>query len=219
MENMNKFFDLIIQTIKGKNIQRILQNWKIAEHCQNLKGVIIDLGSGKNPSYQRYWKIFPSKFITIDIDKNNEPDIIADINKPLPLGDNFADVVFLFNVIYIIEKPEKLIKEIFRILKDGGIFFFYFPFIFNESKEPDDYIRFTSQSIERLLKNVGFKEYQIISVGERFTAAVDLIDRILIFNILKIPLRIIALFLDWVWPKKLKQFHPCPMGYFVKGIK
>ncbi|XOB41354.1 MAG: methyltransferase domain-containing protein [Candidatus Nealsonbacteria bacterium] len=216
---MNKLLDLIKEIYRKKGIQRILMNWQIFEHCKDLKGVMIDLGAGRNPSYYRYWRINPSQFIKVDIDKKTKPDVVADLNKTLPFDNNFADAAFLFNTLYIIKKPEELIKEIFRILKNNGKFFIYSPFIFNESKEPNDYFRYTSQGIEHLLKVGGFKDYQIVSVGERFTSAFNLIEKIIIFDILKIPLILLALFLDKIYPKKLKKLHPCPMGYFVKTKK
>ena len=95
---MNKFLDLIKKTLQGKSIGRILMNWQIFEYCKDLGGVMIDLGAGRNPSYYRYWKINPSRFIRVDIDERTKPDIVADLNEPLPFDNNFADVVFLFNV-------------------------------------------------------------------------------------------------------------------------
>ena len=95
---MNKFLDLIKETLKRKSIYRILMNWAIYENCQDLKGLMIDLGGGEKPSYYNYWKINPTSFIVVDIDEK-KPDIVCDLNKPLPFEDNFADVIFLFNVI------------------------------------------------------------------------------------------------------------------------
>ena len=41
---MNKFFDLIKETYRGKSILGILMHWQTFEHCKNLEGVMIDLG-------------------------------------------------------------------------------------------------------------------------------------------------------------------------------
>ena len=215
---MNKFLDLIKETLKRKSIYRILMNWAIYENCQDLKGLMIDLGGGEKPSYYNYWKINPTSFIVVDIDEK-KPDIVCDLNKPLPFEDNFADVIFLFNVIYIINKPENLVKEIHRVLKSDGKFFLCSPFIFNEAKEPHDYFRLTSEGISTILDEARFKNYQIIPFGERFTAALFLTEKLVILNILKIPIRLLALFLDKIYPKKLKKFHPCPIGYFIEAIK
>lgn len=195
-------------------------NWQVFEHCRNLNGVIIDLGSGKNPSYYKYWSIGPSKFIRVDIDAKEKPDIVADLNKtPLPFRDNFADVILLFSVIYILEEPKEFMREIFRVLKKGGKLCLYSPFIFNESREPKDYLRFTSQGLERVLRKAGFSQYRLIPVGGRFTSALYLSEKIFLLKTIKIILRIMALFLDQIYPKKLKAFHPCPIGYFINAVK
>lgn len=208
---MHKFWDLIKETYRGKSIPRILMNWQVFEHCSNLQGVLIDLGAGKDPSYQKYWQIKPLKLIRADME--------IDLNKSLPFENNYADAVFLFSVIYIIKKPEELMKEVFRILKSGGKLFIYSPFIFNESREPDDYLRFTSQGLERLLREAGFRKYRIIPVGGRFTAALYLSEKIFLLKTIKLFLRITALCLDAIYPNKLNKLHPCPVGYFVEAIK
>lgn len=52
--------------------------------------------------------------------------ILTDACK-LPLPDNNIDVAFFVNTIQLIESPEKLFKEIQRILKPGGRLIFNYP--------------------------------------------------------------------------------------------
>src|SRR3989338_8068056 len=150
---------ILKETYCGKTIARTLFNLEISKHVKNIGGVVIDLGGGKNPSYERFWSIMPEKFIRVDVNKNTEPDIIADLNQPLPFNNNYADMIFLFNVIYILESPQKTLREINRILKSGGKLFITSPFIFNEAKEPNDYWRFTSEGLEKLLKESRSEEH------------------------------------------------------------
>jgi len=49
-----KIFNFIKQVFQGKSIYRILFNWQVQEHCQNLTGKCLDLAGGKNPSYYHY---------------------------------------------------------------------------------------------------------------------------------------------------------------------
>ncbi len=216
---MNKFLDLIKETRKGKTIGRTLFNWKIRERTKDLKGAVVDLGSGKNASYKRYIMGKPEKIINIDINPDTDPEIIADINKTLPLPDGFADAVFLFSVVYILENPEEVLKEIRRILKFEGRFLMSAPFIFNEAKEPADYWRFTSSGIYKLLRNAGFKNIEIEPVGERFTAAAYLTSFIFVFWPVKFLLYILAISLDKLMPDKMKLKQPAPIGYFVTARK
>lgn len=216
---MNYFTNLFKETYRGKTIARTLFNLEISKHAANIGGTVVDLGGGKSPSYERFWQIKPDKFIRVDINEKAEPDIVADLNKPLPFSDNFADVVFLFNVIYILEKPEQILKEIHRVLKSGGKLFLTSPFIFNEAKEPVDYWRFTGQGLEKIVKESGFNNFFIEPVGERFSAAVYLISPFLFFWPIKFAFYCLALLFDKMIPKKLKLKQPCPIGYFVKAQK
>jgi len=205
--------ELFKETMKGKSIGRILFNWEVRKHCSNLRGVMIDLACGSDkPSYYRFWSINPSKLIRVDSDEKARPDIVANLDESLPFKDDFADNVFLFNAIYILKKPENLVKEVFRILKDGGVFYFSSPFIFNESPEPHDYWRFTSEKLREFLEDAGFREIKIVPLGERFSAASYLIAPFLP-RLLRFPLYILSLFLDKTLSKR-KSDHPCPISYF-----
>jgi len=146
---------------------------------------------------------------------DTSPEIVADLNKTLPLPDGFADAVFLFGVIYILENPEEVLKEIRRILKSEGRLLMSAPFIFNEAKEPADYWRFTSSGIYKLLQNAGFNKIEIEPIGERFTAAAYLTSSFFIFWPFKFLLYILAIGLDKLIPGKIKLKHPAPIGYFV----
>lgn len=216
---MNKFSTLFHETRRGKTIARTLFNWEIEKHVKNINGVVIDLGGGENPSYERFWQIKPEKFIRVDINGKTEPDVVANLNKPLPFSDNFTDTIFLFNVIYILEDPVKTLREINRILKPGGRLFITSPFIFNEAKEPNDYWRFTSEGLEKILKEAGFNEILIKPVGERFSAAVYLISPFLLFWPVKFLFYVLAIGLDKIIPQKLKLKQPCPIGYFIEAKK
>lgn len=216
---MNKFFDLIKETRNGKTIGRTLFNWKIRERTKDLRGIVVDLGSGKNASYRRYLTGNPEKIITVDINPDTDPEIIADLNKKLPLSDEFADAVFLFSVIYILENPEEILQEIRRILKTKGCLLMSAPFIFNEAKEPADYWRFTSSGIYKLLHSAGFSKIEIKPIGERFTAAAYLTSSVFIFWPFKFLIYILAISLDKLMPDKIKLKQPAPIGYFVTARK
>lgn len=216
---MNHLFSLLQETYHGKTIARTLFNWEIGKSVKNINGIIVDLGGGFKPSYERFWQIKPEKFIRVDVNEGAEPDVVADLNKSLPFSDSFTDVVFLFNVIYILEDPVKTLREINRILKPDGKLFITSPFIFNEAKEPNDYWRFTSEGLEKLLKEAGFYVFLIKPVGERFSAAAYLISPFLFFWPIKFLFYAAAIILDRFIPKKLKLKQPCPVGYFIEALK
>ena len=215
-----KIFDFVKQVFQGRSIYRILFNWQVQKHCQNLTGACLDLAAGDKPSYLKYWSLAPgAKLITADYDQSKNPDLIIPFDQPIPLENNSIDNVFLFNAIYIIKEPEKAIKEIYRILKKDGKLFLGSPFVSNEAKEPNDYRRLTSQGLEDILTQGGFMNFRLIPYGERATAAVHLLHNFFIFNFIRLFAFTKALLFDKLIPRKIKRLHPCPLGYFVIARK
>lgn len=216
---MNKVFDFIKQVFSGKTISRILFNCQVKNNCQNLMGTCVDLASGKNPSYQRYWKLNCDKLIRSEYSNDNRPNLVIDLNRKIPLADNYADNVFLFNALYILKKPGESLKEVHRILKSSGSLFLSSPFVANEMPEPDDYFRFTSQKLKEMLSEAGFAEVKITPYGERFTAAVYILHDFFLLNTMRFFAFSLALFLDKIMPRKIKNNRPFPIGYFVIAKK
>jgi len=62
-------------------------------------------------------------------------------------------------------EPEMVLKEVFKVLKPEGIFFFTVPFLWNLHEVPNDEYRYTPFSLERHLKNAGFKEINLNATG------------------------------------------------------
>jgi SAM-dependent methyltransferase len=221
---MNKAVDLIKETLKGKTFYRILFNWMVADHCVALGGVCIDLASGKDPSYARYWKIKPERLIKVDLNKLSEPDVIADLNSPLPFPENFADNIFLFNFLcYFSSSPLSLLREIRRVLKPGARVFLTGEFIKSEETGATDLNRFTSKQLETILLQAGLSEIKILSMGERFCAAGNLTDfavgNFIMIRFLKIFSRLICLSLDRLSSRRMKKNYLCPIGWFVIARK
>ena len=221
---MNKFWDLIKETMKGKSFYRVLFNWKVAEYCVDLDGVCVDLACGKKgASYRRYWDVSPGKLIRVDVDEKNKPDVVANLNDFLPFEDNFADNIFLFNAFYMIDQPEKLLSEIYRILKDDGRIFMTAQFIKSEESSVVDLHRYSSRKLQGMLKDTGFKKAEVYPIGRRFSALGNLCDfawgNFFLFRFLKIFSRLFCLFLDKMSPKKLEKNYPCPIAWFVIAKK
>lgn len=71
----------------------------------------------------------------------------ADFDKPLPVDDNFADVVVSLHVFEHLPRPEFTVAEVARILKPGGIFLMGTPVVpkvaasFGEKRYQDELSR------------------------------------------------------------------------------
>lgn len=94
---------------------------------------------------------------------NQKPDILADVNKKLPLKEKAFDVAIMLQVLEYLEKPRVAFNEIARILKPNGVLILTSPFMYPIHDEPFDRNRFTQTQIKSFLKGAGFKIVKIKS--------------------------------------------------------
>lgn len=210
---MNKFFDTIRSGVRGQSIYRVLSQQALKENSPILSGQVIDLAGGGKNNYFNYLNLENVEYSNADIKSRQDVDIVLDLTKPLPLANDSFDSALLFNCLYIFENPIQVLKEVNRIVKPGGFLLLITPFVFNESPEPTDYWQFTSQGLTKILVQAGFKEIEIILFGERFSAAVYLLNKFLILNFLRPLFYLPAILLDKLAPSGVKKNHPCPVGY------
>jgi SAM-dependent methyltransferase len=135
------------------------------------QGSLLDIGCGKMP-YKEYI-LNHSKVETytgLDIenarvyDSSIQPDFTWD-GKRMSFENESFDCAFGTEVLEHCPKPEIVLKEVYRILKPGGIFFFTVPFLWNLHEVPQDEYRYTPFALERHLKNSGFKEIELKATG------------------------------------------------------
>lgn len=91
---------------------------------------ILDLGCGESrlnemekfPKLMRIVNSNKVDVIGVDYNSNVKPDIIADLNRGIPLEDNSVDIVYSNLFLEHIEEKNKLfiLKEIWRVLKPRG---------------------------------------------------------------------------------------------------
>lgn len=123
--------------------------------------LVLDVGCGRKPYFQFFKE---SYYIGVDLPQGNSfADIYANA-LCLPFKDNVFDVVIATQVLEHINEVEAFIKEIFRVLKEGGYLILTVPFIWGLHDEPNDYFLFTKYGLSHLLIKVGFK---IVFLEER----------------------------------------------------
>lgn len=138
------------------------------------KGVILDLGSqeGKLHNFLKE-KLKHSKIIGVDIVKNENVDVVHDLNQKFPFENNYSDTIIAGEIIGHMLNPFMFLQECNRVLKPNGILILTTPNMTSLTyilkmqsigKKLSIYTRqdphlygFSMEMLELLLKRVGFK--------------------------------------------------------------
>ena len=116
--------------------------------------IIYDIGSkdaragyafGKPPT--------DAKIVCVDIEESVGVDLVADAHNLHMVDNDSVDFVTSISVLEHVKYPQKVIKEIHRILKPGGIIYINVPFIFPFHAAPSDFYRFSHKGIEILCED------------------------------------------------------------------
>ena len=143
----------------------------IKKNLPNLKGKLLDTGCGKMP-YRDYilTNSDVTNYVGLDIEnaisysESVKPDVTWD-GKKMPFEDNSFDCAFATEVLEHVPEPAVFLSEVFRVLKQKGMFFFTTPFLWPLHEVPHDEYRYTPFAIERLLKQEGFVDTNINALG------------------------------------------------------
>ena len=84
------------------------------------------------------------------------------MNEGLSVLDDVADLVLCTEVLEHTKDPAFVIKELYRIAKQGGIVILTTPFVWPVHEAPNDYYRFTNFGLVHLLHQAGFKESKVV---------------------------------------------------------
>ncbi len=208
------FFQIYGQLLKGKSLLRSLMNYKLKDY--ELRGEVVDIGGGINPSYYQYLKIDKNAIIrSVDLVEGDDNRKIINLEKdPLPFNENSIDQVLLFNILEHIYNYQFLVGEARRILKEGGRAIGFVPFFINVHPDPHDFFRYTKEALELIFKEAKFKDQQIIIIGLgpfsiNFNNIIFLFPRIV--NIIIFPLYyFLDLIILKIRPRLTERF---PLGY------
>jgi SAM-dependent methyltransferase len=143
----------------------------IQKYKKFYKGKLYDLGCGEKP-YKEYFLQYVDEYIGVDWSDtlhDLKADIVADLNKPLPIEDEVADTLISFSVLEHLCEPQTLLNEAYRILKKDGYFILQVPWQWSVHEAPYDYFRYTPYRLKYLFEKAGFKEVEITPNAAFFT--------------------------------------------------
>jgi len=102
-----------------------------------------------------------TSYIGLELDtianrKNKKADYFYD-GTTFPFQDNEFDSVITNEVFEHVFNPDNFLREIYRVLKPGGILLITVPFVWDEHEQPFDYARYSSFGLKHLLEKSGFE--------------------------------------------------------------
>lgn len=144
-----------------------LFNESLRQNFPAICGVVYDFGCGTRP-YEADILQHAKEYIGIDWDKTQhvlQADIVADMNKPLPIKSGVADTVVSFQVLEHLCEPQTMLNEAYRILKPEANILITVPFQWWMHEAPYDYFRYTRHGLEYMFTKAGFTDVIVSEVG------------------------------------------------------
>ena len=142
--------------------------WKEFSYRQ-LKGRVLDIGAGNRHAIKAQKDV--ECYVSIDLIPRDKPTVVADAHF-LPFMDEVFHSVIARAVLEHVEDEQRVVEEVARVLKPGGIFVFSAPFIY-PIHDAVDHHRFTIYSIKSLAERHGFEIVRLTSSGGYFGVLAD----------------------------------------------
>lgn len=157
-----------------------------------LSGRVVDLGAKSQEAlHYDFIEVDGAEITYCDIAPRTPEIAKVDLEEPLPFESNQFDYVLLIHVLEHIYKTDQLLAEMRRICRGEALI--VVPFAGQYHADPHDYYRFTHEALERKLRDAGFIEVEIKTVGRGpLLTAYNEIERAF-----SRPLRIGFLLLAW----------------------
>jgi ubiquinone/menaquinone biosynthesis C-methylase UbiE len=151
---------------------RLLVERALKREVANLRtGTVLEIGAGQANSHIEHLNE-DFQYYSLDICAAARPVIVGDA-LALPLHDQSMDSIMMFEVMEHVPTPDLLLRECFRVLKEGGTMIGSTRFMYPQHGSPSDYYRFTEAALKTLLED--FSELRILKLGNKWHVVVDIL--------------------------------------------
>lgn len=133
-------------------------------------GKVLDVGCGNKP-YESLFNGIITNYTGCDVIQSSlsKVDVICEATS-LAFEDNQFDTVFSTQVIEHVSDPFKMVTELHRVLKPGGILILSAPFCWELHEEPYDFYRYSKYGLRFMLENHGFELSKLVANGGKWAA-------------------------------------------------
>ena len=125
-------------------ISPVLVSRSYREAIRESEGLVVSLGSGNST--------IAKDAVNVDLFDYDNVDIVTDIHT-LPFKDGSVGCVVNLAVLEHVQEPDRILGEVYRVLKPGGLIYSVIPFMQPFHASPHDYHRYTRPGIEYLHRN------------------------------------------------------------------
>jgi SAM-dependent methyltransferase len=215
---MNNYLIFLKFILTNNTLLRVLQIYKCLGI--NLIGLSLEFGAinNKDKTFSNFFK-GSNKFHYTNLVPNKELNIFySDLTKKIKISKNKYKNILIFNILEHLPKYDLAFSETHRILKKGGYLIGSVPFLYQVHGAPNDYFRFTKDSLNYNLVNNKFKKIKVIALGYGpFVASYSLIHSYIKFipffsQIILLTAYILDSFIQIFVKTKLNEIFP--IGYF-----
>jgi SAM-dependent methyltransferase len=151
VKKYNKIYDFLIRVFSPVYVDKYSDKF-IKKYCSGKDLIVLNLGSGNSN--------LSGNVSNVDLFNYPNVNLVCDIEN-LPLKDNSCDAILNIAVLEHVKNPEKIVAEIYRVLKKGGLVFSFFPFIQGYHASPFDFSRRTVEGIKYLYKDFESVEVKV----------------------------------------------------------
>lgn len=137
-----------------------------------IKGKALDIGGGTS-KYRSIITPYVSEYLVSDLYPEKGVDFVEDARK-LTHKDNTFNSILSFQTLEHVDDTRAVIKEMYRILKKGGVVLTTVPFIYAQHGHPSDFHRFTIEGLKWYFEQEGFKIIESGKQGSSFAVISEL---------------------------------------------
>lgn len=139
------------------------------------KGRTLDIGGGTSKYRDIIRKTVP-EYLVSDLHETRNVDFVEDA-RALTHQDGTFDTVLSFQVLEHIDDTTAVIREMHRVLKDGGHAIVTMPFLFPQHGDPSDFHRFTKEAARFYFGRAGFTIIEVGSQGSTWSVIASMLRR------------------------------------------
>jgi SAM-dependent methyltransferase len=119
--------------------------------------LVLDAGAGKGPYRRSFDHARYEAADMVQLPETERPlEYVCDLTA-IPVEDGRFDRILFNQVLEHVLEPLRVLGELYRVLKPGGLLFCSVPLFYEEHQKPYDYFRYTRFALRKLFEDAGFR--------------------------------------------------------------